>query len=50
LGDLLYDKSPDSNPLAGARASKNNIIQWFHLPANDMGWIEVGEPSFPILG
>jgi hypothetical protein len=45
LRDLLYDKSP-SNPLAEARTNKNDMIQWFHLPANDMGWIEVCGPPF----
>jgi len=47
LRELLYDKSP-SNPLAEARTHKNDMIQWFHLPANDMGWIEVCGPLFPL--
>jgi len=49
LGDLLYDKSLESNPLVGPRSSKDNMIQWFHLPANDMGWIEVCGSSVSIL-
>ncbi len=46
LRNLLHDKSP-SNPLAEAKNNKN-MIQWFHLPANDMGWIEVCGPPVPL--
>jgi len=44
LDQLLYGASPE-NPLATARASKD-MIQWFHLPANDMGWVEVYSSFF----
>jgi hypothetical protein len=44
----LYDET-QSNPLAEARTRENNMIQWFRLPANDMGWGEVCGPFFSVL-
>ncbi|KAE9376262.1 hypothetical protein N431DRAFT_479578 [Stipitochalara longipes BDJ] len=43
LETLLYDRSDVSNPLAGAKAlsgNDDNWLQWFHLPANNMEWVE----------
>jgi hypothetical protein len=41
LEDLLHKKSEDLNPLARRWVDKNNMIQWFHLPSNNMEWVEV---------
>jgi hypothetical protein len=39
LKDLLYKKTPDSNPLV--RPCKDGMLRYFHLPGNNMEWIEV---------
>jgi hypothetical protein len=42
--DLLYNKNKDMNPLM--RPCEDNEIRYFHLPGNNMEWVEVGV-SFP---
>jgi hypothetical protein len=39
LKDLLYNKDKKTNPLM--RDCEENEIRYFHLPANNMDWVEV---------
>jgi hypothetical protein len=39
LEDLLYDKNAKSNPLM--KPCERDMIRWFHLPSNNMTWVEV---------
>lgn len=41
LGDLLRNTANGSNPLARHWSDNDNAIQWFHLPSNNMEWVEV---------
>jgi hypothetical protein len=40
LNTLLYDKTEANNPLV--RDCEPGMIRYFHLPANNMHWVEVG--------
>jgi hypothetical protein len=42
LKDLLYNKDKAVNPLM--RDCEKCEIRWFHFPANNMDWVEAGEP------
>jgi hypothetical protein len=46
IKDLLYNKDKDTNPLM--RACEESEIRYFHLPGNNMEWVEVSL-SFPRL-
>jgi hypothetical protein len=39
LKALLYNRDPNTNPLM--KPCKNGMIRYFHLPGNNMEWIEV---------
>jgi hypothetical protein len=39
LKRLLYDEDPTRNPLT--RDCPDSMIRYFHVPANDMKWVEV---------
>jgi hypothetical protein len=39
LKRLLYDENPEGNPLL--RPCSEDMIRYFHVPANDMKWVEV---------
>jgi hypothetical protein len=39
LKDLLYNKDCQSNPLV--ERCRKGTVRYFHLPGNDMEWIEV---------
>ena len=39
LTRLLYDEDPTRNPLT--RDCPDGMIRYFHVPANDMKWVEV---------
>lgn len=39
LNRLLYDEDPERNPLL--RKCPEDTIRYFHVPANDMKWVEV---------
>jgi hypothetical protein len=39
LKQLLYNTDPDTNPLM--KPCKDGMIRYFHLPGNNMEWIEV---------
>jgi hypothetical protein len=40
LDDLLYREDKATNPLM--KECPPNMIRYFHLPANNMSWVEVG--------
>lgn len=44
LTQLLYDEDPLRNPLT--RKCADGMIQYFHVPANDMKWVEVSLLDF----
>jgi hypothetical protein len=48
IKDLLYLKDETKNPLM--RPCEDNEIRYFHLPGNNMEWIEVSLHTFSILG
>lgn len=41
LNRLLYDEDPERNPLL--RKCPEDTIRYFHVPANDMKWVEVSD-------
>ena len=39
LNRLLYDQDPERNPLI--KPCTEDVVRYFHVPANDMKWVEV---------
>jgi hypothetical protein len=44
LKDLLYNQNPESNPLM--KECKKGMLRYFHIPGNNMEWIEVNVQWF----
>lgn len=40
IDELLYNRDERTNPLV--KRCPENMIRYFHLPANNMSWVEVG--------
>ena len=40
IDELLYEEDAERNPLM--KKCPDNMIRYFHLPANNMSWVEVG--------
>jgi hypothetical protein len=47
IEELLYNEDPELNPLM--KPCPPNRIRYFHLPANNMSWVEVGRGRRVVL-